>query len=403
MSAPKISQITGDTNVMEGDEVLLECKVEPADDPNLKIDWFHNGRPVIVASRFETVHDMDYAALDISPAFASDSGTYVCKATNRQGQAQAKIDVTITDPSDAVLNDVILSAEGYQKILDLEAIHIPEEVPEEVLPPPTFVQELADILDCQDGDVVRFEARVEPANDPSLRIEWHLNGQRLDLGSRFKPTFDFGFVSLEISPAINEYSGNYTCKAINNSGEATSSAVLQVQGEGGVFTESQNPEGLEKIKQLEAFNNTREWVSEVDDRSYEAPKFINHISDMMDLKEGDHVNFKCDYKPTDDPELKVEWYFNDKPLIASNRISCLIDNGYALLEIVGVKPEDSGLYVCKISNKVGEDTTQASLECSPDRGIFKSTILPNSLRKIRELESYDKPHTKLSQRRMQMT
>jgi hypothetical protein len=48
-------------------------------------------------------------------------------------------------------------------------------------------------------------------------------------GSRFHVTHDFGFVTLDIHSVITEDSGVYMCKAINNAGEAVSSASLKVR------------------------------------------------------------------------------------------------------------------------------------------------------------------------------
>jgi len=37
--------------------------------------------------RFKTTHDFGYVALDILYAYSEDSGTYMCKATNKKGEA----------------------------------------------------------------------------------------------------------------------------------------------------------------------------------------------------------------------------------------------------------------------------------------------------------------------------
>ena len=45
------------------------------------------GKEIKYGSRFRTTHDFGYVALDITPAYAEDSGTYMCKATNKLGEA----------------------------------------------------------------------------------------------------------------------------------------------------------------------------------------------------------------------------------------------------------------------------------------------------------------------------
>lgn len=45
-------------------------------------------------------------------------------------------------------------------------------------PPPQFVVPLRDVQQLEGGKV-HFEARIEPLGDPSMRVEWLLNGQLL--------------------------------------------------------------------------------------------------------------------------------------------------------------------------------------------------------------------------------
>lgn len=74
-------------DLKEGDHAHLECRVEPINDANLKIEWFVNGVAIKTGHRFKTTHDFGYVALDILYTYAEDSGTYMCKATNLLGEA----------------------------------------------------------------------------------------------------------------------------------------------------------------------------------------------------------------------------------------------------------------------------------------------------------------------------
>jgi len=57
--------------------------------------------------------------------------------------------------------------------------------------------------------------------------EWFVNGKPLPSGARFKSTYDFGYVSLDINHAYDEDSGVYMCKATNNKGQAQTSGTLR--------------------------------------------------------------------------------------------------------------------------------------------------------------------------------
>jgi len=48
-------------------------------------------------------------------------------------------------------------------------------------------------------------------------------------GHRFRTTYDFGFAALDILSVYPEDSGEYTCKATNKLGTATSSIKLNVK------------------------------------------------------------------------------------------------------------------------------------------------------------------------------
>ena len=63
-----------------------------------------------------------------------------------------------------------------------------------------------------------------------MRVEWLFNGKSIPQGHRFRTTYDFGFVALDILYAYPEDSGTYTCRAINALGETSSTSNLVVQG-----------------------------------------------------------------------------------------------------------------------------------------------------------------------------
>ncbi len=56
-------------------------------DPNLRVEWFVNGKSIKTGHRFRTTHDFGYVALDILYAYPEDTGTYMCKAVNKLGEA----------------------------------------------------------------------------------------------------------------------------------------------------------------------------------------------------------------------------------------------------------------------------------------------------------------------------
>jgi hypothetical protein len=63
-------------------------------------------------------------------------------------------------------------------------------------------------------------------------------------------TQDFGFVTLDIASCVPEDSGMYMVKAVNLSGEASSSFAVHVGGKSGVMGEALHPDSYKKIQAL---------------------------------------------------------------------------------------------------------------------------------------------------------
>ncbi len=106
----------------------------------------------------------------------------------------------------------------------------PAAMDEVVLTPPRFVTQLQGNNKLAEGQHAHFECRVEPTNDPKLRLEVYHNGKHLPAGSRFHVTSDFGYVALDVMQTMPSDSGEYVIKAINDLGQDQTSIHLSVEG-----------------------------------------------------------------------------------------------------------------------------------------------------------------------------
>ena len=50
------------------------------------------------------------------------------------------------------------------------------------------------------------------------------------------------------------------------------------------------------------------------------PRFQTQIKDVLNLRDGMSAHFECKVSPAQDPDLRIEWKFNGKPLGDSSRI-----------------------------------------------------------------------------------
>ncbi|CAG2066043.1 unnamed protein product, partial [Timema podura] len=77
------SQIQNLVGLKDGESAHFECTLIPVGDPQLKVEWFHNGQPIRHSTRMKFVSDFGFVVLDIGYLQSHDSGEYVCKATNK--------------------------------------------------------------------------------------------------------------------------------------------------------------------------------------------------------------------------------------------------------------------------------------------------------------------------------
>lgn len=198
--------------------------------------------------------------------------------------------------------------DGLEKIQKLESKGqtYRSEIAELPISPPRFVTELRGPAEIHEGQSAHFEAQVEPIHDPNLRIEFYHNGKPLPSASRFHITFDFGYVSLDLTHAVAEDAGEYTVRAVNALGQCKSSTTMRVVTRGGIITEPQRPEGLEQIMKLESQQPFQR--PQVEDAvTRQRPVFTQPLQNIDYLPEGQTAHFECRLIPVGDPNLKVEW------------------------------------------------------------------------------------------------
>ena len=80
-----------------------------------------------------------------------------------------------------------------------------------------------------EGSAAHFEAKLVPVGDPKLRVEWMKDGRPIQASNRLSTLHDFGFVALDLKYTRPDDSGVYTCRAVNQLGEAVINANLQAR------------------------------------------------------------------------------------------------------------------------------------------------------------------------------
>lgn len=181
--APRFTSTAHDVDVKEGGMAHFELRFEPANDNTVKIEWFHNGKPVDVGSRFRRIDDFGFIILEIKDIQGRDAGTYTCVASNALGEAGSEVHLKVQTFKNVVLDSS--QPASLRKVQELEQYmldsHIPAVVPDQPDVEPRFTSQLEHQVNLVEGDMAHFEARIEPTN---ALVEWFRNGRPIVTGTR---------------------------------------------------------------------------------------------------------------------------------------------------------------------------------------------------------------------------
>lgn len=226
-----VTKLKGTTELIENDHAHFECQIEPINDPELIVEILHNGKPLKTGSRFQTICEFGYIALDIYSINSEDSGEYQFKISNPLGFVEDSILLNVT-PIKSIQTDTIYEKETLKKLsrLDRGPSHRQVSVDEPTNQPPIFTQPLHEITRLHEGSNAHLECRLMPIGDSSLKVEWFKDGKPLPSSSRYHLMNDFGFISLDIHKTEAKDSGTYQVRATNELGEAQTVCILEVSG-----------------------------------------------------------------------------------------------------------------------------------------------------------------------------
>lgn len=350
----------------EGRNAHFEGQLTPVSDPTMKVEWFKDGRPITASSRITAIFNFGYVSLNILHLRAEDAGSYTCRAVNRLGEAISTGTIQVFSRSTVTADLGIPEQQRYiESVEELEAHHKQQnqkyvhEIPESTSPP-VFKTPIKDQLNIREGGFAHFEARLEPVGDSTLKVEWFKDGVPVKASSRITSFFNFGYVALTVKQVTVHDIGNYTCRATNALGQATTSAKITVVTKGDISFDTNHPAGLEKIQTLE---DTSRYSRKADEEVHvtQKPRFLGPLKGTNKILEGQRAHFEARVEPQNDLNLKIEWYHNGKPIMPANRIQIYHDFGYVALDILSVRADDAGIYTVIARNQLGEEQLSASM------------------------------------------
>lgn len=359
--APKfVTQLPSPPQLREGAMVRLEAQVQPVSDPQLRVEWFHNNDPVRNTSRMKAYHDFGVVVMELI-AEPQDTGTWTCRATNPQGQAETSCQLEVIGDS-GISYEWVSPGERRERIEELEGwLARPKgELAETAgdFGPPSFSQQLVDLGELGETESTAFVCSVEPVGDPTLRIEWEHDGHPIPYSNRIQMANDFGAISLIIKHLLSHDSGEYRCVARNAKGEASTTGRVVVQS-----------------------------IEEV-----EEPRIIQPLMDSLDAEEGESVHLECRVGPINDPKLSVHWLHNGQPLSDASRFRQSFEFGFVALDLLYAYPEDNGDYELVVTNDKGQASTRARITVAPKPALEFQPQAPGS--NIENLEHHLRQFTR---------
>lgn len=173
---------------------------------------------------------------------------------------------------------------------------------------------------------------------------------------------------MDLISIIAEDSGEYSCRVTSASGATECRAILRVAQKPAIEKSTQHPSSLEYIQHLEDYSKYQRSES-IEETTTHIPHFIRPLQDLGDIEEGKNAHFEAQLTPVSDPTMRVEWYKDGRAITASSRITAIFNFGYVSLNIMHLRAEDSGSYVVRAVNRVGE-----ALSTSIIRIICKETV-----------------------------
>ncbi|CAB1323870.1 unnamed protein product, partial [Coregonus sp. 'balchen'] len=357
---PSIKDSSGDSpvvvSVRVGNSVTLECESNAVPPPT--ITWYKNGRMVTESANLRILAEGQM--LELKGAEVSDTGQYVCKATNVAGQVDKNFHLNIYVPP---------SIDGPAE----------ENIVETISNPVTFACDAIGI--------------------PPPSLTWLKNGRTIENSESLELHILSGGSKLQIARSQLSDSGTYTCVAANVEGKARKSYHLTIQvppsisdsempSEVGVLLNDSvqlvchsqgtpppsiqiSPDGSTLTVSGAHTSDSGKYTCVATNKAGEEDRIFNLNVYVPPVIEGNRdtavelttvldssINIECVAVGSPPPQLN--WLKNGLPLPVSSQIRLL--SAGQVLRIARAQVSDGGTFTCVASNRAGVDNRHYNLQ-----------------------------------------
>ncbi|TKR80926.1 hypothetical protein L596_014897 [Steinernema carpocapsae] len=184
--SPVLSHVSPEAQMIQGQDLRLSCHILIGT-PKPKIQWYHNGKPLVESS--SVIIQGDGTNLILRGGRPYDEGLYTCAASNAGGNATVNINV---------------------QLIKKPSIAGSKAEPEEVA--------------AQNGASLRIPC--EATAYPRPAVEWTLDGIPINVNSaEYTIAPDF---ALHIHKLTEDHMGKFVCRVKNAAGEAEKATIVEV-------------------------------------------------------------------------------------------------------------------------------------------------------------------------------
>uniref|UniRef100_A0AAY5F4R9 Ig-like domain-containing protein n=1 Tax=Electrophorus electricus TaxID=8005 RepID=A0AAY5F4R9_ELEEL len=167
-----------------GSPVTFECEIEDA--PNVTFKWFKYGSEIRHSDKYKIISHLTTSSLELLSPTKADSGEYTCTALNQHGRDSCSANLNVTEPP------------TFHKAPT----------------PPEGLKGKDASLSCELKGTVPFE------------ITWFKDKKQLKESRKYKFVSEGHSATLHILGLEASDAGEYECKASNNVGSDTCSAMV---------------------------------------------------------------------------------------------------------------------------------------------------------------------------------
>ncbi|KFD70456.1 hypothetical protein M514_00956 [Trichuris suis] len=283
---PEFRAIMAPVVIYEGD--TLETRVVLEGEPQPEVKWYINDVPLVEDSNVEITTEKGISKVEIKKVNFDLNGVLKCVAKNEYGEVATSTSVSIR-----------------------------RQIPVE------FEQFLCDTT-CREGDTLKLKAVL--LGQPRPEVSWYLKGKKLVQTDKIHIYTEQNTYVAIISDITCDYSGEVLCKAVNEFGEASSSAMLTVL-----------PRGVPP--------DFLEWM--------------NSISAVDGAEVVHHVKF------TGEPTPTIRWFINNQEVHNSDNFAIHTDKDVCTLTIKHFSASLVGEIICKAENDAGEVSCTSQMSLAP--------------------------------------